>query len=136
MKLFILILPFLIGCASSKYQKLNDQEMFTLVSQNQKESFTASEMLLRVKINHENKSVYSCQGVFPGTSDREEILKKIKYQKKLEFKSLIVLADSSQETLVFNINEKSNLESIMENCQKLESFYKSKGYKIIPHSVF
>lgn len=139
MKVFyILFLIFSVGCASSKYRSFSDQEIYQMVENNILSSnFKVSQLLLTLKVNHLKKLVNTCQGVFPASSDHEAIKKElVNANKKFETETLVVIKREAEDLVVFHINEKTDLQKLSKNCQLFENYYKEKGYKIIPHSVF
>lgn len=138
--IYLIIPLFLISCSSAP--KLNHEEKLLAghpvnISS---EDFNFSELILILKIDHHNKEVEKCHGLFPDSKERADLVniylqkkaaKKVKYEKK----QIVSLINKHQEFVIYHISgDDVDLESTVKGCERLTSLYIQEGYKLIPAS--
>jgi hypothetical protein len=138
MKLVLLILPLiLIACASNPKLSQEQKYLASYPVTITQEDFNFSDLLLLVKINHEEKTATQCTGLLPQANERvlinnlymsQKVAKRINYEKKL----ILSLKDKQREYVVYHL---SGSETVMNDalsaCQRLLVLLQQDRYKII-----
>ena len=138
MKRYLLVLPLiLVGCATSPKFNKEDKMLASYPVTISQEDFDFSELLLMVKIDHENKTVEKCHGLFPDNPERTFInnlylahksQNRVNYEKKL----IMSLKDKQTEYVIYHISgDETLVGSSIKGCERLQVLLQQDGYKLI-----
>ncbi len=131
MKTFLLFcLLILTSCAS-----IPDKNLSFIGAAHKNEQFILSDLNVLIKIDHQAKIFYKCEGVFPNSNVKSNIiflLKNIK-QNNIKYSSndFIILNEDNRELLIYSLKNDLDLEHVSNSCSRMQEVFKSINYKIL-----
>ena len=126
-----------MGCASIPKLNQEDKLLASYPVAITQEDFNFSELLLLIKINHEDKTITKCQGIFPNEEERtiinnlymtQKSQKIVNYEKKL----ILSLKDKQIETVSYHLSgTEPQVNASIKACERLQVLLQQDGYKLI-----
>ena len=133
--IYLVFIAILASCASKPALKDEVKFMAAQPVSVSSEDFSFSELILILKVNHYNKTVSKCEGIFPSDNKREELIQlyfnhKVNKKVKFERKQMVSLVDKQQEIVIYSLYNDSSLSSAVSACQRLTLLYQQEGFEL------
>lgn len=124
----------LISCSNMENKQPSSESFLRRIAKNETE-FKLTDMMLIIKVNHNDKTFNECSGVLPNQSEQEfinQLFNKNKVNNTLLFESKEIseFKDGTFNYIVLNVLE-PKLEPTIDNCKKIQEYFLDNNYSMI-----